>query len=301
MSNGLDAFKKRAPSKFATFPQPGATVAGVITEISDQKQATKYNRDPKAPKELEFWPKSGDPKMEVWVTLQTNERDPLDPEDRGLRTVVVTVNQKPGGQLAAIMDACEAIGAETPLPGGFLVLTFTGYDPESENAQQPRKLFAAQYKSPAPGGGAFTPQAAPAVQQAPQEQYNQWNPAPPAPIQQQAPVQQYQQPPVQQQAAPPAWAQPPVQQAPQQQYQPPVQVNTSTGEVAPQQGYQQPAQQAPVQQYQQPPVQQQAPQQGGGVDASQIQALIAQGMDDATIQSTTGAPAPAIAAIRAVS
>ncbi|AYN58733.1 hypothetical protein PBI_PEAS_46 [Arthrobacter phage Peas] len=143
------------------------------------------------------------------------------------------------------------------------------------------------------------------VQQAPaaasQEQYNQWNPAPPAPIQQQAPVQQYQQPPVQQQAAPPAWAQPPVQQAPVQQYQPPVQVNTSTGEVAPQQGYQQPAQQAPVQQYQQPPVQQQAPQQGGGVDAAQIQALIAQGMDDATIQSTTGAPAPAIAAIRAVS
>jgi hypothetical protein len=78
MSNGLDAFKKRAPSKFATFPQPGATVAGIITEISDQRHATKYNRDPKAPKELDYW-KSGDPKMEVWVTLQTQDRDPQDP------------------------------------------------------------------------------------------------------------------------------------------------------------------------------------------------------------------------------
>ncbi|AYN57453.1 hypothetical protein HOU47_gp47 [Arthrobacter phage Constance] len=304
MSTGLDAFKKRTPSKFAAFPQPGATTAGTITEISEQRQATKYNRDRNAPKELDFWP-SGDPKMEVWVTVQTNERDPQDPEDTGLRTIVVTVNQKKGGQLAAIMDACEAVGAETPLPGGFLALTFTGFDPESENQQNPRKLFAGQYQAPAPGGGAFTPQA-PAVQQAPQEQYNQWNPAPYQPAAQG--VQQMmqhdprlQQQPAQQQATPPAWAQPPVQQAPQQQYQPPVQVNTGTGEIAPQQGYQQPAQQAPAQQYQQPPVQQQAPQQGGGVDAAQIQALIAQGMDDATIQSTTGAPAPAIAAIRAVS
>lgn len=312
MSNGLDAFKKRPSSKFATFPQPGATVAGMITEISDQKHATKYNRDRNAPKELDYW-KSGDPKMEVWVTVQTQERDPQDPEDNGLRTIVVTVNQKPGGQLAAIMDACEAVGAETPLPGGFVALTFTGFDPASDNPQNPRKLFAAQYKAPAPGGGAFTQQQPTQAQQVqPQTGPNsQWGTGVDPGIQQgyqQPQVQQFQQPAPQapqqggvdfaamaaqqQQQQPPAWAQQPAAQQAPQQYQPPVQVNTNTGEVATQQGG---YQQAPA------PVQQQAPQQGGGVDAVKVQQLIAQGMDDATINQATGAPLPAIAAIRAIS
>ncbi|MHC6592401.1 hypothetical protein [Arthrobacter sp. C152] len=261
-------FKKRSSGKFAKFATPGATVAGTITEISDQKQATKWNPDPKAPRELDFWP-SGDPVMEVWITVQTQDRDPQDPEDTGQRTIVVTVNQKAGGPLAAIIDACEQAGVESPLPGGFLALTFTQFDPESKNPQNPRKLYAAKYQAPAPGGGAFQAQAqqAPAVQQPAAQQYNEWNPAPPA----------------QQQAAPPSWAQAPAQQQ-AQAYQPPVQVNTTTGEIA--------AQQAPA-----PAA---APQQGG-VDAVQIQALIAQGMDDATIQQTTGAPAAAVAAIRAIS
>jgi len=238
--SGLDAFKKRASSSFAAFTQPGSTVAGPITEISDQKQATKWNPDPKAKRELDFWP-SGDPVMEVWLTVQTQERNPQDEEDTGLRTIVITVNQKQGGQLAAIMDACEAAGVQAPAVGGFLALTFTGFDPESKNPQNPRKLYAAKYQAPAAGGGAFTPQPqqapAPAVQQqAPQ--YNEWNPAPVA----------YQQPPApQQHATPPAWATvPQAQPAPGQYqgapdpsrpgaYQPPVQVNTNTGEIAPQQ------------------------------------------------------------------
>jgi hypothetical protein len=286
VSNGLDAFKKRGNSKFAAFTQPGATVAGTITEISDQKQATKWNPDKNAKRELDFWP-SGDPVMEVWVTVQTNERDPQDPEDTGLRTMVVTVNQKQGGQLAAIMDACEAVGAETPLPGGFLALTFTHFDPESKNPQNPRKLYAGKYQAPAPGGGAF---AQPAAQQAPaaapQEQYNQWNPAP---------EQAYQQPvaaPVAQ-AAPPAWAQAPAVAPAAQVYQPPVQVNTATGEIPEAQQAPAPVA-APVAQ----PAQAAAP---GGWDAQKVQQLIAAQMDDATISQATGAPLQAVAAIRAIS
>jgi hypothetical protein len=286
MSTGLDAFKKRGNSKFAQFHQPGATVAGIITEISDQKQATKWNPDPKAKRELDFWP-SGDPVMEVWLTQQTNERDPEDPEDTGLRTTVSTVNQKPGGQLAAIMDACEAVGAETPLPGGFLALTFTHFDPESKNPQNPRKLYAGKYQVPAPGGGAFQPPAAQApAQQAPQ--YNEWNPAPP--VQQQPPVPPTAYAPPA--AAPPAWAQPAAQAPVQQQppaavYQPPVQVNTNTGEIAaPPAAAAPPAQQTPAVA---------APAQW---DASAVQGCIAAGMDDATIHQTTGAPLQAIAAIR---
>jgi hypothetical protein len=282
VSNGLDAFKKRGNSKFAAFTQPGATVAGTITEISDQKQATKWNPDKNAKRELDFWP-SGDPVMEVWVTVQTNERDPQDPEDTGLRTIVVTVNQKQGGQLAAIMDACEAVGAETPLPGGFLALTFTHFDPESKNPQNPRKLYAGKYQAPAPGGGAFTQPAAQAPATAPQEQYNQWNPAP----YQQAPAPAPASVPVQQQATPPAWAQAATQPPAPAAYQPPVQVNTATGEIPE-------AQQAPA------PVAAPAATPGGW-DATQVQQLIAAQMDDATISQATGAPLPAVAAIRAIS
>lgn len=295
MSNGLDAFKKRSSGAFATFPQAGATVAGTITDISNQKQATKWHPDPKAKRELDFWP-SGDPVMEVWLTVQTQERNPQDPEDTGLRTIVVTVNQKAGGQLAAIMDACEAVGAETPLPGGFLALTFTHFDPESKNAQNPRKLYAAKYQAPAPGGGAFQQQ--PPVQQAPaQPQYNEWNPAPAAPVQQtqqQAAAAFYGNPAAAiQQQQPPAWAQP-VQQAPAQPqaapaYQPPVQVTPGTGEVAAPPA----AVAAPVQQAAPAPAA--APAQW---DATAVQGCIAAGMDDNTIHQTTGAPLQAIAAIR---
>ncbi|AYN57833.1 hypothetical protein HOU49_gp44 [Arthrobacter phage Eileen] len=282
MSTGLDAFKKRGNSKFATFAQPGATVAGTITEISDQKQATKWNPDPKAKREHDFWP-SGDPVMEVWVTVQTNERDPQDPEDTGLRTIVVTVNQKRGGQLAAIMDACEAVGAETPLPGGFLALTFTQFDPESKNPQNPRKLYAAKYQAPAPGGGAFTQPTAQAPAAAPQEQYNEWNPAPYQPPAAPAPTPA---------AEPPAWAQPAAAPA-AAAYQAPVQVNPATGEVAP------PAQ-APVPAA--APASAAAPTAApGGWDAQTVQQLIAAQMDDATISQATGAPLQAVAAIRAIS
>lgn len=289
--SGLDAFKKRASSSFATFQTAGATVAGPITEISDQKQATKWNPDKNAKRELDFWP-SGDPVMEVWITVQTQERNPQDEEDTGLRSIVITVNQKAGGQLAAIMDACEAAGVPAPAVGGFLALTFTGFDPESKNPQNPRKLYAAKYQAPAAGGGAFTQQAPPVQQQVPAQQYNQWNPAPAAPVEDPwaTPGTQYAQPPVQQ--APPAWATAPQATPPVQQYQPPVQVNTGTGEIAPQQQAPVPTPQ-PV--YEQPPV---APV-AGGWDATAVQNCLRQGMDDATIASTTGAPLQAIAAIRA--
>lgn len=290
MSNGLDAFKKRASGKFAQFHQPGATAAGTITEISDQKQASKWNPDPKAKRELDFWP-SGDPVLEVWITLQTNDRDPQDPEDTGLRLIVVTVNQKAGGQLAAIMDACEAAGAETPLPGGFLALTFTHLDPESKNPQNPRKLYAAKYQAPAPGQGAFQQPAAQAAPAAPV--YNEWNPAPPA---------AYAPPAAAPATAPPAWATAPVAAAPAAQappaaYAPPVQVNTATGEIPePAPAYAPPAAAPPAAA---PPAA--APATPAGWDATKVQQLIAAQMDDATISSVTGAPLQAVAAIRAIS
>lgn len=82
-------------------------------------------------------------------------------------------------------------------------------------------------------------------------------------------------------AAAPSWAAPaaaaPAAAAPQA-YQPPVAVNQSTGEVA-----------APAA----------APQAAAAWNAVDVQNCLRQGMDDATIVATTGAPAQAVAAIRA--
>jgi hypothetical protein len=156
--------------------------------------------------------------------------------------------------------------------------------------------------------GRSSPQAAPA-QQAPQPQYNEWNPAPP--VQQQAPVQQYQQPaPVQQltrprrssrqarlgsAAGPAGTAAVPAAGAGQ---------HRNRRDCPDQQaGYQQPA--APAGTGAAVPAARPGPAAGAtagrGRDAVQVQALIAQGMDDATISKTTGAPSPAVAAIRAIS
>jgi len=290
-----DAFKPiKRDSKTAKFDQPGATVAGTITDIGNQFQATKFNRNPQAPKELDYWP-SGDPIMQVPVTVQTQERDSSDPEDTGKRTIYMTVSRKEGGQLAAVIAAVEAAGQEYPQVGGFLALSMVGYDPESGNPQNPRKMYQAQYRPPAPGGGAFAPQQA---QQAPAPGYQQ----------QPQPAQQGYQPVA---AAGPAYAAAPQQV--QQAYQPPVQINPQTGEVlggqqaAPQQfqqqaptpAYQQPQQAAPQQAQPAQPVQPApAQQQSGQTDAATIRALIQQGHSDQDIQSATGADPGVIAAIR---
>lgn len=146
-----------AASKSAKFANPGDEVHGTITDISEPMQTTKFGSQ-----EPDFWP-SGDPKMQVKITLQTEQRE--DADDDGKRGLWVTVSGKPGGQLASIRDAVRASGANDIAVGGVLSMKFTGYDPESKNPHQPRKLFTAAY-SPATGGGAFRaePQAERPVQ-----------------------------------------------------------------------------------------------------------------------------------------
>lgn len=125
------------------------------------------------------------------------------------------------------------------------------------------------------------------VQQSPAPQANQWAPAPTAaapaaggwgaPQSAAAPAANQWAPAAAPAAAPPAWAAPaPAAPAPAA-YAPPVQVNTETGEIGAPQA-------AP------------APAAWNAVD---VQNCLRQGLDDATIAHTTGAPVQAVAAIRA--
>lgn len=175
--SAFDFFAPRASHSWK-FTTPGDTHTGTITEVSDARQATEYGSN-----ELAYWDKERTrPKMQVAVTLDTAERDPQDANDTGKRTLWVVEDGRSGSILSAIRQAVHQVGAGTIDIGGQLTVAFSGFDPNSKNPANPRKIYAASYVPPAPAGGMFTnqapaqPAAAPATPAAPA-------PAPAAPAQ----------------------------------------------------------------------------------------------------------------------
>lgn len=181
--SAFDFFAPRASHSWK-FTNPGDTHTGTITEVSDARQATEYGSN-----ELAYWDKERTrPKMQVAVTLDTAERDPQDANDTGKRTLWVVEDGRSGSILSAIRQAVHQAGAGTIDIGGQLTVTFSGFDPNSKNPANPRKVYTAAYVPPAPAGGMFTNQApaqpaapAPAAPAAPA-------PAPAAPAQPVAPA-----------------------------------------------------------------------------------------------------------------
>lgn len=161
----MSAFDFFAPRAFHSwkFTNPGDTHTGIITEVSDARQATEYGSN-----ELAYWDKERTrPKMQVAVTLDTAERDPQDVNDTGKRTLWVVEDGRSGSILSAIRQAVHQAGAGTIDIGGQLTVAFSGFDPNSKNPANPRKIYTAAYQAPAPAGGMFTnqaPAAAPAAQ-----------------------------------------------------------------------------------------------------------------------------------------
>lgn len=162
----------------AKFPAPGAVVEGTIVRISDPIEKRKFG----APDEVDTW-KSGKPKMQVCITLDTGNRNPDDPEDDGTVGLwVLDDYSRPGNSLFphsmldAINQAVQASGAEDLEIGGKLAVRYADNDPDSKNPQNPRKRYQARY-TPAPrGGGMFSkadeqPAAAPAAAPAPADNW----------------------------------------------------------------------------------------------------------------------------------
>ena len=152
--SAFDFFAPRASHSWK-FTNPGDTHTGTITEVSDARQATEYGSN-----ELAYWDKERTrPKMQVAVTLDTAERDPQDTNDTGKRTLWVVEDGRSGSILSAIRQAVHQAGAGTIDIGGQLTVTFSGFDPNSKNPANPRKIYSASYVPPAPAGGMFTNQA----------------------------------------------------------------------------------------------------------------------------------------------
>lgn len=152
--SAFDFFAPRASHSWK-FTNPGDAHTGTITEVSDARQATEYGSN-----ELAYWDKERTrPKMQVAVTLDTAERDPQDANDTGKRTLWVVEDGRSGSILSAIRQAVHQAGAGTIDIGGQLTVAFSGFDPNSKNPANPRKIYAASYVPPAPAGGMFTNQA----------------------------------------------------------------------------------------------------------------------------------------------
>lgn len=152
--SAFDFFAPRASHSWK-FTNPGDTHTGTITEVSDARQASEFGSNEPA-----FWDREKTrPKMQVAVTLDTAERDPQDANDTGKRTLWVVEDGRSGSILSAIRQAVHQAGAGTIDIGGQLTVAFSGFDPNSKNPANPRKIYAASYVPPAPAGGMFTNQA----------------------------------------------------------------------------------------------------------------------------------------------
>lgn len=152
--SAFDFFAPRASHSWK-FTNPGDTHTGTITEVSDARQATEFGSNEPA-----YWDREKTrPKMQVAVTLDTAERDPQDANDTGKRTLWVVEDGRSGSILSAIRQAVHQVGAGTIDIGGQLTVTFSGFDPNSKNPANPRKVYSASYVPPAPAGGMFTSQA----------------------------------------------------------------------------------------------------------------------------------------------
>ncbi len=122
------------------FANPGDSVTGKITDLQVVQQRA-YS--PTGLGDLKTWP-SGDPMMQLNVTLQTNLRDSSIDDDDGKRRVYID-----GRRIReAVKEAFTKVGADGLEVGGTYTQTFTGYDPESKNPANPAKVYEVVYEQP---------------------------------------------------------------------------------------------------------------------------------------------------------
>jgi hypothetical protein len=131
-----NAFLMGGGSASARFDTPGDTVTGTICEAPEVRQQTDISTGQPV-----HWP-SGDPKMQLIVTLQTTLRD--DADDDGKRRIYV----KGKSLTEAVREAVRQTGAKGLELGGTLTVTYTGDGVASQRGFNPPKLYTASYSRP---------------------------------------------------------------------------------------------------------------------------------------------------------
>lgn len=124
------------PIPTAKFPSVGSTVSGTIVDLQTAQQQEYGTRKPL------FWD-DGKPRMQLIITLQTEERN--GPDDDGRRKLFVMK-----GVQVAVRDALTAAGVREPLVGGWISVTWDSEKPSDTPGYNPMKVYTAEYRPPAP-------------------------------------------------------------------------------------------------------------------------------------------------------
>jgi hypothetical protein len=134
-SSGKSAFGKDDPI--------GTTVSGVIIAHEVRQQTDMETGSP-----MEW--DNGDPRMQLVVSLQTDQRIAGEPDDDGIRAIYVKGSKAPGSRSLhdAVRAAVQGAGAKGIEPGGTLTVQLVGTEPSKTRGFNDRKLWAAAYKAP---------------------------------------------------------------------------------------------------------------------------------------------------------
>ncbi len=130
-------------TRSAKFEAVGDAVRGEILNV-ETKQQTDLDGNPKT------WD-NGDPRWQVAVTRQTDERDATDPDDDGKRAVYLKGSNKYASTSKAVADAVRSAGATKLEQGGTLALQYVGDGEATKRGFSPPKLYQAAYKAPVAG------------------------------------------------------------------------------------------------------------------------------------------------------
>jgi hypothetical protein len=125
-------------AKSAKFPEVGTVVKGTIVSPPTLSQQTDFTTGA-----LKTWD-DNKPMMQLVVTIATDERDPDEPDDDGLRSLYVK-----GAMQAAVKDAIRKAGAKGLEVGGTIAVKYTGDGVAKQRGMNPPKQFACQYQAPA--------------------------------------------------------------------------------------------------------------------------------------------------------
>lgn len=163
MSNATD-FLMGASSGSARFDNIGDTITGKVVTTEVRQQTDISDGKPLV------WD-DGSARMQLVVTIQTDQRD--DADDDGRRALYVKGSKTAGSRSLhdAVRSAVQAARAKGLEPGGTLTVTFVGEEPSKTRGFNPRKLWQATYVAPdhAAATGDFLG-TAPATQPAPPAQ-----------------------------------------------------------------------------------------------------------------------------------
>lgn len=137
MSNA-DDFLMGGGVTSAKFEVPGTTVGGPILRQPEVQQQRDYSTG-----EAKFWD-DGKPMQQLAVQVQTDQRDPEQPDDDGVRAFYIK-----GNMLKAVREAVRKAGAKGLETGGHLAITYTGDGEAKKRGFNPPKLYSATYTPPA--------------------------------------------------------------------------------------------------------------------------------------------------------